>query len=224
MQGKAMGIQESGGNPQKALAFNPQNSYFLRQKRQAEVVKLVDAHGSGPCGLKPVGVQLPPSAPNLPCSHTCFYSSRPRAEMAADSIPIKFHLILLIFTSASGSGLRSCSPSPNEKKTISATRQFQHNRCDFPFQSRNYLSTLNPELHNSKYSFDLRCSSLQGDEARRPTISACAVAKQTGDAIALSKYPFFPPCRPGYHLPFAAASWQPKQSGKNVGIRDFSLA
>jgi hypothetical protein len=31
--------------------------------RLAEVVKLVDAHGSGPCGLKPVGVRLPPSAP-----------------------------------------------------------------------------------------------------------------------------------------------------------------
>ena len=28
----------------------------------AEVVKLADAHGSGPCGLTPVWVQLPPSA------------------------------------------------------------------------------------------------------------------------------------------------------------------
>lgn len=31
----------------------------------AEVVELADAHGSGPCGLTPVRVQLPPSALNF---------------------------------------------------------------------------------------------------------------------------------------------------------------
>ena len=31
----------------------------------AEVVELADAHGSGPCTRKGVGVRVPPSAPNI---------------------------------------------------------------------------------------------------------------------------------------------------------------
>lgn len=36
---------------------------FFRVFENAEVAELADAHGSGPCSLTGLGVQLPPSAP-----------------------------------------------------------------------------------------------------------------------------------------------------------------